>query len=878
MKASPLFPALNGGELSPLLVARIDLAKFGIACRRLSNFLPLKEGPISRRPGLQHMGYAAHWASAGFPSWLARFVFGRRDAWLLEFAHETLRFWFRGGRVESSPGVAYELATPWPVAALANGDGAFGLALAQARDRMWIASPTTAPHLLERHGATDWSLEAFAPEDGPFDPENTDDTQALYVTGSTAVGATVTLEQAGAAAPFLRLHPLNGGTFGQLIRLFRAPGQAVRPWEAGVSVSKDDVRLSDGKYYKALNGGTTGGIRPIHTEGAAFDKSSSGIEWQYLHAGYGVVQVTARIAGDKYRCTVLEPLPDEVVGAANATYRWQINAWGAPLEAVAVDESTLTAINADTAKQVSLTLGGANVIGGPVTLDWQPSSAYFPFGGVGKITRLHFTGDYAGEFCDVLVDREGDFGELYGHLLSLVPGYGEPELFTPKTGWQHGDQIPTDRWPSAVGFAFSRLVFGRGNKLWFSRTDDFLSFADRSFGEILADDALTITLTGPEVTSIRWVLETAAGLLVGTDGGEYLVTKANNSEVFGSVTDATRNVEAKQHTAYGSAAIRPVLAHGKTLLVDATRTTIRETEKRIEMDRLAGLELSAMASHILAAGVRWQAWQGAPDNILWLGLDDGRLVSLTYLPEQEIVAFARHTIASIMGSSAYVEHGETLPSDDGKRSDLWLVVRRTFGDASVKRYIERMAAPWRHGTGLEPADSRHLDSFLAYQGAPATVISGLGHLRGEVVHGLADGFEVGPLTVEPDGFSGYVTLPNAASSVVLGLKYESEVALLVPDAGGREGPGTHKLRRARRAIATLAESGDAFQAGTLATLRTISERSAQLPLGEVPPLVSGDVVVPLDLGRAYRPDLRVAAESTLPFTLAAVMQRMEIAE
>ena len=88
----------------------------------------------------------------------------------------------------------------------------------------------------------------------------------------------------------------------------------------------------------------------------------------------------------------------------------------------------------------------------------------------------------------------------------------------------------------------------------------------------------------------------------------------------------------------------------------------------------------------------------------------------------------------------------------------------------------------------------------------------------------------------------------------------------------------HKHPGARRMIATLLESGDAFKAGVLATLRAVSERSAQLPLASVPPLVSGDVVVPLDLGRSYRPDLRLEVETPLPFTVAAIMQRLEVAE
>ena len=872
MKASALFPALNGGELSPLLIARVDLQKFGIACRTLTNFLPLPEGPIARRPGFQHLGSTKHLNQR---SWLVPFVFGRRDAWLLELSDEIMRFWRQGGRVLDGAS-AYEIATPWTAAHLLNEAGGLNLTTAQARDRLWLASGKVAPYLLERRGATDWTLSRFDPEDGPFEPENKDDAQTFYVTGDATVGSAVTVIKAGGSA--LMVLPRVDGTYDTLLRLFRGPGSVVRPWEPGIAITANDVRRSDGKFYRAVNGATTGGIRPVHTEGRAFDRATGGVEWEYLHAGYGVVRITGVDANGNFTGEVVSRLPAEVIGSSNATPRWQTASWAPPVAELDLNEVDYPNVNPNTDHSLALknVSGGDPIaVGMRIEIQWMETQGGYPdFGGVGDLLRI----DYATGSAVVLITTGPlAFGEKRGVVLQLPPdgsiGFQPAELTWHNT-WRTGPRPDLVSHPEAVGFAFGRLVFGRGNRLWFSRTDDFFSFADRSFGEVLADDALTLTLTGPKITAIHWLHETSAGLVVGTDGGEYLVTKANGSEVFGAVTDATRNAEAVQHTAFGSAPVRPVIAHGKALMIDASRRRLRELELRLETGRLSGLDLSAMASHILGSGVTWQAWQGAPDNTLWLGLADGSLASCAYLPEQEIVAFARHQLAGTAAGAAVVEHGETIPADDGKSTELWLTVRRTV-NGITGRDVERLAPAWQHGTGQGPADSRHLDAWLSRDGTSATVISGLGHLRGEVVHGLADGFAVGPLTVSSGGS---VTLPFAASAVVLGLRYRSEVALLVPDSGGIDGPGTHKLRRARRLLATLIESGDEFEAGTLATLRKISERSAQLPVYQVPPLVSRDARVPLDLGREYRPDVRLAAETALPFTLAAVMQRLEVAE
>lgn len=47
--------SFNGGEWSPLVYARADIPKYIVGARRLENFIPLVEGPITRRPGFRHV-------------------------------------------------------------------------------------------------------------------------------------------------------------------------------------------------------------------------------------------------------------------------------------------------------------------------------------------------------------------------------------------------------------------------------------------------------------------------------------------------------------------------------------------------------------------------------------------------------------------------------------------------------------------------------------------------------------------------------------------------------------------------------------------------------------------------------------------------------
>jgi hypothetical protein len=62
---------------------------------------------------------------------------------------------------------------------------------------------------------------------------------------------------------------------------------------------------------------------------------------------------------------------------------------------------------------------------------------------------------------------------------------------------------------------------------------------------------------------------------------------------------------------------------------------------------------------------------------------------------------------------------------------------------------------------------------------PSTTFSGLDHLDGQSVVGLADGAVVGPLTVS----NGSVTLPNSATKVTLGLAFTPQLQTLALDLG-----------------------------------------------------------------------------------------------
>lgn len=82
-----LSPSFAGGELSPLLHARVDLSKFQIGLTKCENFVVLPQGGVTRRPGLIRHEEWGTWSSTDgqCPVRLIPFSYATSDSMVLVF-------------------------------------------------------------------------------------------------------------------------------------------------------------------------------------------------------------------------------------------------------------------------------------------------------------------------------------------------------------------------------------------------------------------------------------------------------------------------------------------------------------------------------------------------------------------------------------------------------------------------------------------------------------------------------------------------------------------------------------------------------------------------------------------------------------------------
>lgn len=135
-------PSFHGGEVSPQLFARTDIASRRYALKTLRNFIPTATGAALNRSGLKYVAGAKD--SAHRPR-LIPFTFSTTQSYLLEFGHLYVRV-YQGGVFVT------DVVTTYTESELPQ------IQYAQFADTLTICHPNHAPAELKRTGTSTWTL------------------------------------------------------------------------------------------------------------------------------------------------------------------------------------------------------------------------------------------------------------------------------------------------------------------------------------------------------------------------------------------------------------------------------------------------------------------------------------------------------------------------------------------------------------------------------------------------------------------------------------------------------------------------------------------------------------------------------------------------
>lgn len=261
--------------------------------------------------------------------------------------------------------------------------------------------------------------------------------------------------------------------------------------------------------------------------------------------------------------------------------------------------------------------------------------------------------------------------------------------------------VGAGNYPGAVGYYQQRLVFAGSDKspqtVWMSKTGLF-----KNFGYSIPnkdDDAITFTIASKEVNRMRHLLGLRK-LLGLTSGGEWTFTGADTGLT-------AKTIQASQEGYDGSSIVPPVVVGNSAVYVQARGNRVSSFGYSINDDGFAAADLTLFSAHLFKGKeLTSVAYQKIPDSIVWYVRDDGVLLGLTYLPEQQLVGWHWHDTDGFVESIACIA--------EGQEDALYMVVRRTINGVQ-KRFVERMAS--RQISRIE--DAFFVDCGLTYDGRNA---------------------------------------------------------------------------------------------------------------------------------------------------------------
>ena len=189
-----------------------------------------------------------------------------------------------------------------------------------------------------------------------------------------------------------------------------------------------------------------------------------------------------------------------------------------------------------------------------------------------------------------------------------------------------------------------------------------------------------------------------------------------------------------------------------------------------------------------------------------------------------------------------------------------------------------------HTFELTDADGNDIDgsAFTAYiSGGEVrkmiTAITGLDHLEGATVSVMVDGgVPSGQQTFVV--VSGGITLLQKAAVVHAGLPYTGKVQLLKLGDGSPLGTGQGKNRRIYLSTVRVYRSLGMKIGKTLDSLLKIFFKAPNDPVGEAPPLYTGDVEKTLDTWWSKDDEIIIMQDQPLPLCILAIILRSEIEE
>jgi hypothetical protein len=269
-----------------------------------------------------------------------------------------------------------------------------------------------------------------------------------------------------------------------------------------------------------------------------------------------------------------------------------------------------------------------------------------------------------------------------------------PDYSSPPPQWPNPFADP-GTYPVACTHYQQRRWFGGSTlnpqTLTASRASDLGSFDAASPAR--DDDAIEVTLAATQGQGIRHLVPLDR-LIVMTSRAEWSASAGNDAVL------TPNNTGFQLESTYGASAVPPVLTGSGAVYVQAQGTRVRDLVFVAQLQQFGGTDLTVLASHLFEGyTITDLAWSSYPFSCVWAVRNDGVLLCLTYLREQDVFGWSQHVTDGLVERIAVVR--------EGQQERLYAVIRR-----NGVRMLERLTDRFTH----DPLLHVGLDSALSYDG------------------------------------------------------------------------------------------------------------------------------------------------------------------
>jgi predicted small integral membrane protein len=409
----------------------------------------------------------------------------------------------------------------------------------------------------------------------------------------------------------------------------------------------------------------------------------------------------------------------------------------------------------------------------------------------------------------------------------------------------------TNNYPAAVSYFEQRRIFAgtlnQSQNMWMTRSGTESNMC--SSIPTQDSDAISFRIAARDANSIRHIVP-MDDLILLTSGGVWKVAPQNSDVITPS------SVSVRPVASLGANMVQPVVI-GKYILHAMPGGHVQEVTFSLYSNGYDVDDKSIMAPHLFDGYALVDlTYSYAPYRLGWFVRSDGAALSFTYLPKQEVEAWASHDTeggaASFESVASVYESAVDVP---------YFIVRRTVNGRQV-RYVERLKE--RRFPTL--ADSFIVDAGSQYVGAAVNTVTGLYHLEGKLVSILADG-AVMPQKIVTNGA---VSLPTGvtATKINVGLPITADAQTL-PVTYDALAFGEGIQKNVNRVFLRVISSSGIFAGPSFDQLTAYKQRTNE-PYGSPPSLVTSQISI--DIAPTWGVDGQICVRQSdpLPLTVAAI--------